>query len=60
MREQRTKAQVKKKQKQKLQDNNYPLSPLPHAVINQLMSEKEGKYPIIIANTDGSDKKGMH
>ena len=39
MREQRTKAQVKKKPKQKqkqgLQDNTHALSPLPHPVINQ-------------------------
>ena len=36
MREQRTKAQVKKKsQKQSPQDNTHPLSPLPHPVINQ-------------------------
>ena len=42
MREQRTKAQVKKtttkkqknKQKQKLQDNTHPLPPFPHPVIN--------------------------
>ena len=35
MREQRTKAQVQKKQKQKLQDITHPLSPLPHPVVNQ-------------------------
>ena len=36
MREQRTKAQVKKtKQKHKLQHNTHPLSLLPHPVINQ-------------------------
>ena len=33
MREQRTKAQVKKKNKQKLQDNTHPLSPVLHPVI---------------------------
>ena len=35
MREQRTKAQVKKKKQLKLQDNTHLLSPLPHPVINQ-------------------------
>ena len=34
MREQRTKAEVKK-QNQNLQDNTHPLSPLPHPGINQ-------------------------
>ena len=35
MSEQMAKAQVKKKQKQKVQDNTHPLSPLPHPAINQ-------------------------
>ena len=35
MREQQTKAEVKKEQEQKLQDNAHLLSPLPHPIINQ-------------------------
>ena len=35
MREQTTKAQLKEKKKQKIQDNTIPLSPLPHPIINR-------------------------
>ena len=46
MREQTTKAQVKEKQKQKLQDNTHPLSPLPHQSLAGTMYLIEGQFNI--------------
>ena len=50
MTEQKTKAQVKKKnQKQKPQDNTHPLSPLPHPAINQPPPTYSIPQPFVIS-----------